>query len=636
MITNYQADNIKSLDYFEHIRKYPGMYIGSKDAKGLLHCVKEIISNSIDEYLNGAGNQIKVTILPNNGIRIEDNGRGIPHGKHSSGCSVLQACFGIANTGGKFDNATGESGYNTSGGEHGTGGKAVNALSKSMIVKTRREGVEEVVEFSRGQFISHKENKIDKTITGTSVEFYPDPEVLETVEFDIKGIRDMIREFSFLCKGLHFIYTVLDTKEDFYSERGLADYMDYLNPKGEFIAEPFYFNSEEGKFQLEVAIGYGKSYSSVIKLYTNNIPQEKGTHLTGFKTAWTMGLNNFARENKLIKEKEENLTGSDYEEGMILILNFKMIDPVFKGQNKEELSSSEGRTYAQKLTTQALGDLTSSYKTAFKTIIEKALSARKAREAAKKARDAARGDKKKKDKALKFDSKLADCYSKIRANCEIYVTEGDSASGNLKSARNNEFQAVMPVRGKILNCQKNTLDKIQKNAEIMTMIEAFGLKADPKTMKLTYDKDSLRYGKIIIAADGDADGSHIRNLFYTFIWNFCPELIMDGYVYALQAPLYKITMGKDTYLYLKDDIALAEFQEKNKGKKYQVNRFKGLREMSEDETEILVNPDIRVLNQVTVEEAKKADVLFDQLMGAGVAARKKFIQDHSKEAKYGV
>ena len=636
MTTNYQADNIKSLDYFEHIRKYPGMYIGSKDAKGLLHCVKEIISNSIDEYLNGAGNQIKVTILPNNGICIEDNGRGIPHGKHPSGCSVLQACFGIANTGGKFDNATGESGYNTSGGEHGTGGKAVNALSKSMIVKTRREGIEEIVEFSRGQFISHKENKIDKSITGTSVEFYPDPEVLETVEFDIKGIRDMIREFSFLCKGLHFIYTVLDTKEDFYSERGLADYMDYLNPKGEFIAEPFYFNSEEGKFQLEVAIGYSKSYSSVIKLYTNNIPQEKGTHLTGFKTAWTMGLNNFARENKLIKEKEENLTGSDYEEGMILILNFKMIDPVFKGQNKEELSSSEGRTYAQKLTTQALGDLTSSYKNAFKTIIEKALSARKAREAAKKARDAARGDKKKKEKALKFDSKLADCYSKSRLNCEIYVTEGDSASGNLKSARNNEFQAVMPVRGKILNCQKNTLDKIQKNAEIMTMIEAFGLKADPKTMKLTYDKDTLRYGKIIIAADGDADGSHIRNLFYTFIWNFCPQLIQEGYVYALVAPLYKITMGKDTYLYLRDDKELAEFQEKNRGKKYQVNRFKGLGEMSEDETEILVDPSLRVLNQVTVEEAKKADVLFDQLMGVGVAARKKFIQDHSKEAKYGV
>ena len=636
MIQNYQADNIKSLDYFEHIRKYPGMYIGSKDAKGLLHCVKEIISNSIDEYLNGAGNQIKVTILPNNGIRIEDNGRGIPHGKHSSGCSVLQACFGIANTGGKFDNATGESGYNTSGGEHGTGGKAVNALSKSMIVKTRREGIEEVVEFSRGQFISHKENKIDKSITGTSVEFYPDPEVLETIEFDIKGIRDMIREFSFLCKGLHFIYTVLDTKEDFYSERGLADYMDYLNPKGEFITDPFYFNSEEGKFQLEVAIGYSKSYSSVIKLYTNNIPQEKGTHLTGFKTAWTMGLNNFARENKLIKEKEENLTGSDYEEGMILILNFKMIDPVFKGQNKEELSSSEGRTYVQKLTTQALGDLASSHKTAFKVIIEKALSARKAREAAKKARDSAREGKKKKEKALKFDSKLADCYSKNRALCEIYVTEGDSASGNLKAARNNETQAVMPVRGKILNTQRATLEKIQKNAEIMTMIDAFGLSIDPKTMKLSYRLEDLRYGKIIIAADGDSDGSHIRNLFYTFIWNFCPQLIQEGYVYSLIAPLYKITMGKDTYIYLKNDAELADFQKKNAGKKYQVSRFKGLGEMSAEETEILVDPAMRTLCQVTVENIAVADTLFDNLMGSAVTPRKKFIQEHSKEATYNV
>lgn len=635
MITNYQADNIKSLDYFEHIRKYPGMYIGSKDAKGLLHCVKEIVSNSIDEYLNGAGTQITITILPDNGIRIEDNGRGIPHGKHPSGCSVLQACFGIANTGGKFDNATGASGYNTSGGEHGTGGKAVNALSKTMIVKTRREGIEETVEFSRGKFISHKENKIDKSITGTSVEFYPDAEVLETVDFDIKAIRDMIREFSFLCRGLRFVYTVLDKTEEFYSERGLADYMDYLNPKGEFITDPLYFSADEGKFQLEVAVGYSKAYSSTIKLYTNNIPQEKGTHLTGFKTAWTMGLNNFARDNKLIKDKEENLAGSDYEEGMILILNFKMIDPVFKGQNKEELSSSEGRTYAQKLTTQALGDLTISYKNSFKTIIEKALSARKAREAAKKAREAARGDKKKKEKALKFDSKLADCYSKNRALCEIYVTEGDSASGNLKSARNNELQAVMPVRGKILNCQKSTLEKISKNAEIMTMIDAFGLKRDPKTLKLTYDKDDLRYGKIIIAADADVDGSHIRNLFYTFIWNFCPQLIEEGYVYSLVAPLYKITMGKDTYIYLKDDEALAEFQAKNKGKKYQVNRFKGLGEMSEDETEVLVDPDQRTLCQVTVSDAAAANVLFDQLMGTGVAPRKKFIQDHSKEAVYG-
>ena len=252
-MSNYNASNIKSLDYFEHIRKYPGMYIGSKDEKGLLHCVKEIISNSIDEYLNGAGNLITITFLSNNGIRIEDNGRGIPHGKHPSGCSTLQACFGIANTGGKFDNATGESGYNTSGGEHGTGGKAVNAVSKKMIVKTRRDGIEEIVEFSKGKFISNKENKIDKSLTGTSVEFYPDNEVLETIEFNVNSIKNMVREFSFLCKGLTFeVIEISGNKETFYSSKGLADYMEYLNIGKELLTNPIYFEEKEDKYILAI------------------------------------------------------------------------------------------------------------------------------------------------------------------------------------------------------------------------------------------------------------------------------------------------------------------------------------------------------------------------------------------------
>lgn len=633
MANNYQANNIKSLDYFEHIRKYPGMYIGSKDAKGLLHCVKEIVSNSIDEYLNGAGSEINITFLPNNGICIVDNGRGIPHGKHESGCSVLQACFGIANTGGKFDNATGESGYNTSGGEHGTGGKAVNALSKKMIVKTRRDGLEEVVEFSKGQFISYNTNKIDRGLTGLYVEFYPDDEVLEETKFDVKAIKSMAREFSFLCKGLKF--TIIDedgTIEEFFSKNGLADYMSYLNAKSDFIAEPIYFDAEEGKFQLEVAVGYSNSYSSTIKLYTNNIPQEKGTHLTGFKAAWTAGLNSFARENKLLKEKDENLAGSDYEEGMILILNFKMIDPVFKGQNKEELSSSEGRTYCQKLTTQALKDIFIYQKKNIKPIIDKALNARKAREAARKAREAVRNKETKKKKALKFDSKLADCYSKDRSKCEIYITEGDSASGNLKTARDNEFQAVMPVRGKILNCQKATLAQIQKNAEVMTMIEAFGLTIDPKNMKITYDPADLRYGKIIIMSDADIDGSHIKNLFYTFIWNFCPQLIQDGYIYAGIPPLYKVTIGKE-YKYLKNDEALEEFKSKNSGRKYQVNRLKGLGEMSVEETEeTLTDPNGRIIKQITVEDISQANKLFEDLMGSNPTPRKVYIKEHSKDS----
>ena len=343
-MSNYNADSIKSLDYFEHIRQYPGMYIGSKDLKGLHHCVKEIISNSIDEFLNGAGTEIIVKIQSDGGIYIQDNGRGIPHGKHESGCSILQACFGIANTGGKFNNATGETGYNTSGGEHGTGGKAVNALSTKMIVTTSREGLKEIVEFSKGKFVSYKTEKTNTT--GTTVLFYPDIEIFETIEVDSKQLKEMIKEFSFLCSGLKFIF--IDEKnniqESFYSINGLKDYITYLNKNNSFLFKPIYIKGEEGNFQLEAILGYNNSYSNSVKLYTNNIPQEKGTHLTGFKTALTSTLNIFAKENKILKDKDENLTGSDYEEGQILILNFKMIDPVFKGQNKEELSSSEGRT----------------------------------------------------------------------------------------------------------------------------------------------------------------------------------------------------------------------------------------------------------------------------------------------------
>lgn len=639
MAKNYTKDSIESLDYFEHIRRYPGMYIGSKDIKGLHHCIKEILSNSIDEYLNGAGTQIDVVLRQDGGIFIKDNGRGIPHGKHKSGCSILQACYGIANTGGKFNNATGESGYNTSGGEHGTGGKAVNALSTKMVVTTERDGEKEIVEFSKGKFISYNKEIVDKSKSGVSVLFYPDPDIFETIEVNSQELQNMIQEFSYLCRGLAFNFT--DEKNNiaktYYSEKGLYDYLNYLNKDKTFICNPIYFTESENSYQIEVALGYNNSYSSIVKLYTNNIPQEKGTHLTGFKMAWTSALNDFARDKKMLKDKDNNLTGSDFEEGQILILNFKMIDPVFKGQNKEELSSSEGRTYVQKLTTKALKNIFIHQEKDIKIIIEKALNARKAREAAKKAREAVREGTKKKTKALKFDSKLADCFSPDRKKCEIYVVEGQSAAGNLKSARDNEFTAVLPVRGKLLNVRKSSLDKIQKNAEIMTMIEAFGLKVDPKTMKLTYDEDELRYGKIIIESDADSDGSHIKNLFYTFLWTFAPQLIIDGYVYAGVPPLYKVTEGKDKYIYLKDDAALAKYKEEAKSKKYSVKHLKGLGEMSEDETEILVNPEMRIIKQVTVADVEKANQLFDDLMGNAVEPRKEFIKNHSQEAvQYGI
>ena len=636
MTSNYKATDIKSLDYFEHIRKYPGMYIGSKDAKGLLHCVKEILSNSIDEYLNGAGSTITVELLKNNGIRITDDGRGIPHGKHSSGCSTLQACFGIANTGGKFDNATGQTGYNTSGGEHGTGGKAVNALSKKMIVTTSREGLKEIVEFSKGQFISHNEEKIDSSITGTSVEFYPDPTVLETVVFDVAAIHAMIQEFSFLCKGLKFIFITEDGKtEEFYSEHGLFDFMTYLNKDKNLITSPIYFEQEEDKFKLEVAIAYNSSYSSTVKLYTNNIPQEKGTHLTGFKTAWTAGLNTFARENKLLKEKETNLTGSDYEEGMVLILNFKMIDPVFKGQNKEELSSSEGRTYVQKLTSAAMKELFFTNKKDLKTIVDKALNARKARAAAKKARDAVREPKGKKDKLLNLPTKLVDAWSTKRDTCELLIVEGDSAAAGLIGARDSEYQAVFPIRGKLINLYKNTSDKVFSNQEVINIIKAIGLEMDNKSHKLVYDASKLRYGKIILAADADPDGQAIRNLLLTFFWSICPELLTKGHIYVAIPPLFRITTKKNQYIYLRDGIELEEYKIQHNGESYLVSRNKGLGEQDPEELgQCLLEPETRNVQQIIVSDYNETSKLFDIFMGTAVPPRRAYILEHSEEAEY--
>ena len=636
MTSNYKATDIKSLDYFEHIRKYPGMYIGSKDAKGLLHCVKEILSNSIDEYLNGAGSTITVELLKNNGIRITDDGRGIPHGKHSSGCSTLQACFGIANTGGKFDNATGQTGYNTSGGEHGTGGKAVNALSKKMIVTTSREGLKEIVEFSKGQFISHSEEKIDPNLTGTSVEFYPDPTVLETVVFNVTAIRDMIQEFSFLCKGLKFILVTEDGRtEEFYSEHGLFDFMTYLNKDKNLITSPMYFEQEEDKFKLEVAIAYNSSYSSTVKLYTNNIPQEKGTHLTGFKTAWTAGLNTFARENKLLKEKETNLTGSDYEEGMVLILNFKMIDPVFKGQNKEELSSSEGRTYVQKLTSAAMKELFFTNKKDLKTVIDKALNARKARAAAKKARDAVREPKGKKDKLLNLPTKLVDAWSTKRDTCELLIVEGDSAAAGLIGARDSEYQAVFPIRGKLINLYKNTSDKVFSNQEVINIIKAIGLEMDNKSHKLVYDASKLRYGKIILAADADPDGQAIRNLLLTFFWSICPELLTKGHIYVAIPPLFRITTKKNQYIYLRDGIELEEYKIQHNGESYLVSRNKGLGEQDPEELgQCLLEPETRNVQQIIVSDYNETSKLFDIFMGTAVPPRRAYILEHSEEAEY--
>lgn len=636
---NYNAESVMTLEGLTPFRHSPGMYIGSTDSYGIFHIVKEIVNNSVDEALNSICRNITVTLLKDGGIRIEDDGRGFPHGMQDETFSILGACFGKEHTGGKFLN-DGTSGYNSSGGMHGIGCKCAAALGIKTLAISHRDGIEEIVEFTQGKLVRQiTDGKCSKKLHGTIVEWYPDPEIFtQTVGFDKARIeRELCQEYSFLNSGVKFILKDEATNyvKEYYSENGIKDYLDFLNKDNEYILNPIYLSEEEGDYSIEVGIAYNSNYSPTIKLYTNSVPQTRGTHLTGFKTAWTSAINKFARENDWLKEKDDNLTGDDLAEGQLLIINFKMINPVFEGQIKENLTSAEGRTYTQKLISGCIVDYLERSKNEIKEVIQKGLLARKAREAAKKARETARGVNKKKDKALKFDSKLADCYSKDRSKCEIYITEGDSASGNLKMARNNEFQAVIPIRGKILNTQKATLEKIRKNAEIMTMIDAFGLKVDPKTMKLTYDEDDLRYDKIIIMSDADVDGAHIKNLFYTFIWNFCPQLIIDGHVYAGVPPLYKITEGKDKYIYLKNDEALEQYRKTHKDKKYIVGRMKGLGEMNIEETEeTLTDVNNRIIKQITVSDIKKADLLFEQLMGTGVAARKEYIKKHSEEATY--
>lgn len=624
-MAEYNAKTVKTLAPLEHMRQYPGMYIGSKDADGLQHLVKEIVSNSIDEYLNGAGSQIIVELRKDGSIYIEDNGRGIPHGKHESGCSVLQACFGIANTGGKFDNATGETGYNTSGGEHGTGAKAVNALSTKLIVTTSNNSLTEKVEFSKGNFVNYSKEKCSKDKTGLTVQFYPDAEVLEVIKFDANRIKTMLQEFSYLCTGLKFVFNDLINNEhqEYYSNNGLYDFLNYL-AKDKIITEPFYLSKQNGKFQLEAIVGYTSNYSNSVKLYTNNIPQEKGTHLTGFKTAWTTGLNQFARNNKLLKDKDENLTGSDFEEGQIVILNFKMIDPVFKGQNKEELSSSEGRTYVQKFTSEAIKENENIYKQFFTLIIDKALSARKAREAAKKARDLAR-DKKPKEKGLKakmaLSDKFIDCKSKDPSKRNLLLVEGLSAAGSVLESRNVETDCIYMLRGKILSVLKSDDTKVLANQELSDIIKVIGA-----GFKNTFDINKMNFDKIVITSDQDSDGAAIELLLITFFYTYMRPLVEAGKLYRAVTPLYIITTKKQKY-YVYTEQELDNWKQTH-SESYDLVHCKGLGEVSASVLREICFEQQRY-KRITVSDGEATKKLLDILEGKNVEPRKRFIYDNA-------
>ena len=628
--TLYTKESIESLSPLEFTRLRPGVYCG--DTTYATQLLVEIISNSIDEFRLGNGNQIDVTI-DKDIITVEDYGQGfIPNSFRDDGKTILEAAFSVLNTSGKYrEDGTYEG---TSLGSFGIGSKITTFLSHWLRVDTHRDGVYESIWFKEGVF---EKREAGSTVlkNGTRVTWQPSEEFFTHTEVELDKIRDLFQTIVCLCPGLKIYLTVGTRESCYYSTRGLDDLVDAAVAGKELLDTRFNMSYAEprGKNKMDMVLTYTSNYSSTIVPYVNTGLTESGQHITQIKTIITREFNKFFKEKKWLKSTDENLSGDDIQEGIYIVFNLTAPNVSYDAQVKSRITKIDMKPFTTALSEELSYWLNNNEKE-IKAIADKAINAKKAREAAKKARERAREQVKKEEKALKFDSKLADCYSKDRSKCEIYVTEGDSASGNLKTARNNEFQAVMPVRGKILNVHKATIEKIQKNAEIMTMIDAFGLKIDTKTMKVTYDEDSLRYDKIIIMSDADVDGSHIKNLFYTFIWNFCPKLIYEGHIYAGVPPLYKITLsGNKGYKYLKDDAALEEFKKANTGKKYTVNRLKGLGEMDVEETEeTLTNPDQRIIKQITVEDSMAAAKLFDDLMGTQVVSRKRFIQEHSHEA----
>ena len=627
----YDESSIQSLSPLEFTRLRPGVYCGSTEYA--TQPVIEIVSNAIDEFKAGHGNQIKVTIGKDRVCSVRDYGQGfLINSKREDGKTILQAAFDTLNTSGKFS----EDGVyeGTALGLNGIGSKLTNFLSHWLIVRTCRDGKFEEIKFVEGVFESRKTGKMEANDTvGTYVEWLPSEEFFTSNEVEMSKIKELFKVLVCLCPGLTID---LQTDEDtfsFYSEHGLNDLVDEKVSDTELINNRMDMHFEEGKNKMDMVITYTSRYSLNMVSYVNTGETDAGPHITQIKTILTREFNKYFKEKKWLKTGDTNFSGDDLQEGLFVAFNITAPNVSYDAQTKSRIVKIDMTPFTQSIVENLQYWFNNNEKD-IKLIFDKAADARKAREAAKKARERVREGNKKKEKALKFDTKLADCNSKDRLACEIYITEGDSASGNLKTARNNEFQAVMPVRGKVLNCQKSTYDKISKNAEIMTMIDAFGITLDPKTLKATYEEKDLRYGKIIIASDADVDGAHIKNLFYTFIWNICPQLIIDGHVYALIAPLYRITEGKDKYIYVKNDAALEEWKAQNVGKKYVVNRMKGLGEMDVEQTEECLTGPGRVLQQITVDDVNAANALFDQLMGTAAAPRKEYIKIHSKEATY--
>lgn len=631
---DYGAQDIRTLEGIEAIRLRPGMFIGSVGLDGVKHITLEIISNAVDEYLNGYCNSCDIEVLEDDTVRISDNGRGVPFGKAEDGSETLENIYTKLHTGAKFD-SSGKTGYNTSGGMNGVGAKATNALSDKFIVSSCRDDKIATMYFEKGERKDYKVESYPFTNgkTGTTITFHPDIEIFkEGISLDYDALRKQVQELAYLSPGLTFTLKYKDKPEEtIVSQNGILDYINDLNINKDVITSVFYAENTEDRIGVKVAMLYNSSYSDMYKLYTNSIPNTAGTHLTGFRVALTQAINEYARDKKLLKEKDSNITGDELKEGLVLVLSYIMPDPVFSGQTKEKLESSEARTMVQRLVAKELKIWLESNPVDAKAIVDKALLARAAREKAKKAKETVRKVDTKKRATL--PGTLADASSKNRKECEVFIVEGKSAAGSTKEARDRSTQAVFPVRGKILNVLKADLHKAMQNAEINGMITAFGLEVQDG--KVIVNEDKLRYGKIVITADADVDGSHIRALFLTFIWKFAPDLINKGYIYAAVPPLYKVTQGTKI-TYLKDDAALEEFRKTNK-KNFELGRMKGLGEMDPHEmAETVMNPDTRTLKQIVMEDAAECAKVFMELMGESVTPRKKFIEENAWRANVDV
>ena len=638
MSNEYGADQIQILEGLEAVRKRPGMYIGTTSGRGLHHLVYEIVDNSVDEALAGYCDTIQVFINKDNSITVIDNGRGIPVGiNHKSGIPAVEVVFTILHAGGKF----GGGGYKVSGGLHGVGASVVNALSDWLEVEIYQDGKIYKQRYEKGHvcYPLKVDGECPADKTGTKVSFKPDATIFqETTVYEFDVLKQRLREMAFLTKGLKIVLTDLRVEEgeepvvrEFHYEGGIKEFVTYLNKsKTPLYQDILYFEGTKNGVYVEVAMQHNDSYTESSYSFVNNInTPEGGTHLVGFRNALTKTFNDYARNNKLLKESETNLTGDDIREGLTAIVSVKIEDPQFEGQTKQKLGNTEARSAVDNIVSEQLTYFLEQNPTVAKLICEKSILAQRARDAARKARDLTR--RKTALEGMSLPGKLADCSDKDPANCEIYIVEGDSAGGSAKTARSRATQAILPLRGKILNVEKARLDKIYANAEIKAMITAFGT-----GIHEDFDISKLRYHKIIIMTDADVDGAHIATLLLTFIYRFMPELIKQGYVYMAQPPLYKLEKNKKVWYAYSDDELNAILAEVGRDQNNKIQRYKGLGEMDPEQLwETTMDPEKRILLRVTMNEEAESeiDLTFTTLMGDKVEPRREFIEENAKFVK---